>query len=314
MLLLVSCKKDSIGIVNLVPVGEPVAAPMLEFETGPIDEISSPDRKPLVTGARSHDGIQAILGTADLGVGINRVGLLLTSLDGIVTHQATVESRYVGFNRDGNGVVVETLDMEFQPWPYGLRGLHTAHFLFDRSGWWAFDISVNSVEESIRKTEIYFEVAQTTSAPAKGTYAPLTRSKTIDDVGSLDAITTGSLQDPDLYQLSLDEAVQNGLPTVVVFASPAFCTNAVCGPQVEVLQGLKDKYLDRANFVHVDFYDNPMEIRGDLDQAVISPTVLQWGLPSIEWTFVIDRQGIVVARFEAFATVKEIEQVLLDIL
>ena len=74
ILLVVSCKKDSTGIVGLVPVGQPVAAPMAEV-TGPIDEISSPDLEPLVTGARSHDGIQATLGTADLGVGINRVGL-----------------------------------------------------------------------------------------------------------------------------------------------------------------------------------------------------------------------------------------------
>ena len=132
-------------------------------------------------------------------------------------------------------------------------------------------------------------------------------TRTIDEVGSLAELTTGSLQDPDLYRISLDEAIENGKPTVVVFASPAFCTNAVCGPQLDVLQELKNAHADRANFVHVDFYDNPHEIQGDLDRARISPAVRDWKLPSIEWTFVIDSAGIVTARFEGFATYDEVE-------
>ena len=94
---------------------------------------------------------------------------------------------------------------------------------------------------------------------------------------------------------------------MAVFASPAFCTNAVCGPQLDVLQELKNAHADRANFVHVDFYDNPHEIQGDLDRARISPAVRDWKLPSIEWTFVIDSAGIVTARFEGFATYDEVE-------
>ena len=58
-------------------------------------------------------------------------------------------------------------------------------------------------------------------------------------MASLKELATGGLQDADLYQATIADAVQNGLPTVIVFASPAFCTNAVCGPQVEVLQQLK---------------------------------------------------------------------------
>ena len=112
--------------------------------------------------------------------------------------------------------------------------------------------------------------------------------------------------------MTIAEAVESGLPTVVVFASPAFCTNAVCGPQIEVLQQLKDKYKGQANFIHVDFYENPHEIQGDLERAVISSVVREWRLPSIEWTFVIDRQGTITARFEAFATLNEVERAFLQ--
>ncbi len=289
---------------------------MVEAEAVPDEAVAveevRPDHEPLIMGPRSEDGLQAILGTGDLGVGVNRVGFVLTSPDGIVTDPVTVTSTYAG--AEGGGGVSETAEMVFQPWPYGTRGLHTADLTFDRAGPWKLDISAAGTDGSVSKAELSFEVAEGTSAPANGAPAPLSRSKTADDVASLDDITTGSLQDADLYQVSLDEAVRSGLPTVVVFASPAFCTNAVCGPQVEVLTQLKDKYSGRANFVHVDFYDNPMEIQGDLDKGVISPTVIDWGLPSIEWTFVIDREGIVATRFEAFVTFEEVESALLDAL
>ena len=287
-------------------------AAQVEAEAGPSEaatmaEEVRPDREPLIMGPRSEDGLQAILGTGDLGVGANRVGFVLISPDGIVTDPVTVTSSY-------DGAESETAEMVFQPWPYGTRGLHTAEMRFGRAGTWKLDISTAAADGPVRKAELSFEVAEATSAPANGAPAPLSKSKTIDDVESLDEITTGSLQDSDLYQVSLDEAVRSGMPTVVVFASPAFCTNAVCGPQVDVLTQLKDKYSGRANFVHVDFYDNPAEIQGDLDKGVISPTVIEWGLPSIEWTFVIDGQGIVATRFEAFATFDEVEAALLDAL
>ena len=277
----------------------------------PMDEAARPDRRPLITGPRSDDGLQAILGTGDLAVGVNRVGFVLTSLDGIVTGPVTVTSSYAGPEGEAAG---QTAEMVFQPWPYGIRGLHTSNLTFDRPGRWKLDISAAAQDGSAGRAELSFDIANVTAAPANGAAAPLSRSKTIDDVASLDEITTASLQDPDLYRVSLDDALRNGLPTVVVFASPAFCANAVCGPQVEVLAQLKDKYSGRANFVHVDFYDNPAEIQGDLDKGVLSPTVIEWGLPSIEWTFVVDREGIVAARFEAFATLDEVEAALLDTL
>ena len=34
----------------------------------------------------------------------------------------------------------------------------------------------------------------------------------------------------------------------------------------------------------------------------------EWNLLSNEWTFVIDREGIIMTRFEAFATFSEIKR------
>ncbi|GIT69223.1 MAG: hypothetical protein Ct9H300mP27_03270 [Chloroflexota bacterium] len=43
----------------------------------------------------------------------------------------------------------------------------------------------------------------------------------------------------------------------VVFATPAFCVSATCGPQLEILTRLKEKYQDRVNFIHVEAFENP---------------------------------------------------------
>ena len=204
----------------------------------------------------------------------------------------------------------------FRPWPYGTRGLYTTTLDFHAAGDWALRASVLDLAATGDgdAAEIFFEVARTPHAPATGQTAVASDSKTLADVPGFEQITTGSLHDGDLYQVSIADAVASGRPAVIVFASPAFCTNAVCGPQVDVLKELKDKYRGRANFIHVDYFDNPDEIQGDLDRAIVSPTVLEWNLPSTEWSFVLDDTGLVAARFEAFATLEELEEALLDVL
>ena len=268
-----------------------------------------PDMEKLNYGPKSAEGLQAILGTGDLGVGTNRFGFVMTSQTGFVTEPTTqLSTRFV--NEGGEeGEVVQQATAHFQPWPYGNRGLYAADLDFDRAGTWRVEIEVVQ-DGTPAVAELIVEVGESTSAPDVGEPAIRSVTKTLEDVGSLAELSTGSLQDEDLYRTTLAAAVDSGMPTVVVFASPAFCTNAVCGPQVEVLKELKELYKEQANFVHVDFYENPHEIQGDLDRARISPAVTEWSLPSIEWTFVIDGDGTVTARFEGFATLSEVEAAL----
>ena len=265
-------------------------------------------------GPKSAEGLQAILGTGDLGVGTNRFGFVMTSQTGFVTEPTVkLSTRFVADGGEESDVVQQAT-AHFQPWPYGNRGLYAGELDFDRAGTWRVEIEVVSQDGTPAVAELIVEVEESTSAPDIGDPAIRSVTRTLDDVGSLAELSTGSLQDEDLYRTTLASAIDSGTPTVVVFASPAFCTNAVCGPQVQVLQELKDLYRGKANFVHVDFYDNPHEIQGDLDKARISPAVTEWSLPSIEWTFVIDGSGTVTARFEGFATLSEVEAALKPLL
>ena len=83
---------------------------------------------------------------------------------------------------------------------------------------------------------------------------------------------------------------------------------------------LKGTYQGRANFIHVEIYDNPDEIQGDLERARISDPVEAWGLTSIphwfneSWTFILDGEGKIQGRFQGFATMEELEDSLVAVL
>ena len=295
------------------PVEEEVASPSEGENVSSIGQFL-PDEIPLIMGPVSADGTQAIFATPDLGVGVNRVGFVLTSPSGLVRAPAASVTSFFSPGEESEGELKQRALAVFRPWPYGTRGLYTTHLTFDRPGRWRLEVNALDPEGASRSAKLFFEVKEVPLAPGVGSASIRSENRTIRDVERTSQLSTGSLQDPELYQMAIAEAVKSGLPTVVVMASPAFCTNAVCGPQVQTLQELKDKYKGQANFIHVDIYDNPEEIQGDLSKARLSPTVVEWGLPSAEWSFVIDRQGIVSARFEAFATLDELEEALLRVL
>ncbi len=294
-----------------IQVGETTADENSIVETG---QEKRPDLVSLQKGPVSADGLQAILATIDLGLGVNRFGFVLVSSEGIVRNPTVKVSTFMVERNGETEDEVQSTMAVFRPWPYGTRGLYTTQLRFDETGNWGVSIEMSGSSGSVRQARLLFEVNETTVAPAVGDPVVKSKNRTIRDVDSLSELTTGSLQDPDLYQNTVAKAVESGLPTVVVMASPAFCTNAVCGPQVEVLQQLKDAYRGLANFIHIDFYDNPEEIQGDLSKARLSKTVLEWNLPSTEWSFVISRDGVIVARFEAFATLRELEEALRPLL
>ena len=302
------------AVIAIIIIAAACAAPALD-ETPPPADSPAAALEPM-RGPVSADGLQAIFATPDLGVGRHRVAFALTSRTGLIdAPSAAVQSFYAPEDAAAAlGEPVQTALALFRPFPLVERGLYSTSVTFDRPGRWALQANVLGSDGQPKRARLYFDVPERSVAPAPGSAAPPSDSKTAADVDSLSQLTTGSEPDADLYRVSIADAVESGLPAVIVMASPAFCISAVCGPQVEVLSELKDEFAGQANFIHVDFYDNPDEIQGDLSRAVISPTVREWRLPSPEWTFVIDRRGVIADRFEGFSTLEELRQSLLGVL
>ena len=266
------------------------------------------NRSELIKSSVSTGGIQAILGTPDLALGINRLSFVLTSPTGFISRESVRITSHLGNNvvEHENRIYHEDNLALYRPWGYANRGFYVTTMEFNRTGTWELDIHLDN-----EKIDLAILVSKKPIAPSVGTEAIPSKSKTIEDVDNIGDLTTGSIKDIDLYRISIADAISSGKPSVIVFASPAFCTNAVCGPQVQVLQKLKNLYKARANFIHVDLYDNPSEIQGNLDNATISPIVKEWNLPGQEWTFLIDNSGFISSRFEGFGTFDELQDALL---
>ena len=266
--------------------------------------------------AADGSGLKAIVATKVLDVGKQRVAFLLTSPKALVkVPEVQVTSVFLGEGQAAG----ETKSAEFHLWPYGVRGSYVTEMNFDRPGPWRLDILVDG--EVVRgNVEALLDVAEQGGVPSIGSIPPLSRNKTLQTTESLEKLTTDFSPDPDLYQITIEDAVATGKPTVVVFASPAFCTSPTCGPQTATVSELKTGHVGEANFIHVEIYDNPDEIQGDLSRGTLAKPIEDWGISSVpgwfneSWTFILDSDGRVSQRFEGFATLEELESALQTVL
>jgi hypothetical protein len=128
---------------------------------------------------------------------------------------------------------------------------------------------------------------------AVGEEAPRSDTRTLDDA-PLEDLTSDLDPDPSFHELTVAEAIEAG-PTVVIFATPAWCTSESCGPMLDQVQAVADDY-PGVNFVHVEVYEN-IHVT-DFKDLILVPSVEEWGLPTEPWLFVVDGDGVVASSFE----------------
>lgn len=261
------------------------------------------------------ESLRLALASSDLAVGGNRVvfGVLDDETGPVRDVDVAVSTFYLPATGGQEGPV-ETVDAVFRAWPVTPRGVFTAELRFDRAGEWGIGAVVVDADGVERKASARVRVKEAPATPALGTAAPRSVSKTLADVDGFEQITTDFEPDADLYGITIVDALDTGKPLLVVFSTPAYCQTATCGPQLGVIKELKAEYAGRMNFIHIEVYDNPHEIEGDLSRAVISPTAEEWGLPSEPWTFIVDGGGMIRAKFEAFTTREELEEAVLGVM
>jgi hypothetical protein len=180
-----------------------------------------------------------------------------------------------------------------------VRGLYRAEVDLPSAGPW----SVSVAAEGFEPTESTpFVVSEETAMPQVGDPAPAVETRTSEGY-ELAEITSDTNPDPDLYRLSLDDALADDRPTVIAFATPAFCSSETCGP---VLEHVKQVAADHpgVDFVHVEIYEN-LDAES-FDDLVPVEAVETWALPSEPWVFVTDSEGVITARFEGAVDPQEL--------
>lgn len=183
-------------------------------------------------------------------------------------------------------------------------GLYEAQVSFDEAGKWGAEVSIwgGGIDEKVKAG---FEVRKKPSTPVLGQRPPASDSPTASSAAEIKKISTDNDPTPRFYELSIAQALKSGSPSVVVFATPKFCSSQTCGPTLDVVEGVAAKW-PGVNFVHVEPYQLPADA-GNLEPV---SAALDWGLPTEPWVFVMDPSGRLQAKYEGIVSARELNQTL----
>jgi hypothetical protein len=177
------------------------------------------------------------------------------------------------------------------------RGLYVATIPFPTAGEY-FVVVVADTPKGELKGGTRVTVGTKSKSPVPGQRVPAIRTPTTKSPMGADPLCSRRPKPCTMHSVSLDAALRNGKPTVVVFAAPAFCQTELCGPDVEIVQRYADRLGAKANFIHVEAYrdaTNPTD-------GKLAPALEAFKFDAEPWLYVLDAKGVVADRISgAFA-------------
>ena len=187
-------------------------------------------------------------------------------------------------------------------------GLYVAYPTLNKAGPWNMEVRIDGSDGVSQVNRMRVDVVAQPSTPAVGSAAISSKNLTVRDVPELKQLTSDNAPDPDLYQLTIADALAVHKPFLVAFATPGFCQSATCAPNIRVVKQLKNEFKSQINFIHVEVYPYPF---GDaVQQNRFVPAMGEWKLKTEPWTFLVDSKGIIQAKYEGGITLAELEPAL----
>lgn len=196
---------------------------------------------------------------------------------------------------------VTTMTMDFEWSIEDVTGVYIGHASFPSAGKWGAEVAIRGegIDERVKTS---FTVTEEGSTPALGAEVPTSDTLTLDDK-PLKELTTDPHPDPSFYETSVAGSIEAGNPFVVVFATPKFCSSAVCGPTLEIVKEAS-KGFSGIDFIHIEVYELP----ADPSNLKPVPSASEWGLPSEPWVFVVDGDGNLAAKYEGVVGAAELQE------
>ena len=200
------------------------------------------------------------------------------------------------------------------------RGLYRATTEFDCVGEWGAEISIRLADGSSVSERLRFTVHPLGSTPAIGDPVPLSDSLTATTPEEVARISTDLHPYLAAYDKTVAETVTSGRPSLVFFATPAFCQTGFCGPTVELVKSVAREHEGAVEFVNVEPYELHMTDNGLqplLDEAgQLQPVAaaVEYGIPVEPYLFVVDAQGRAFAKFEGIVGGDELRAAIEDVL
>jgi hypothetical protein len=241
---------------------------------------------------------QAMVASEDFAVGQPRVPIVL----------------YSGPDRvlDAQRMQLTAFDLSTEPPTAGWTGEATnysdylvpywvAYPELPHTGYWGLKAEITKADGTVAAAELVIEAKAETDMPGLGDQPPASQNRTVTTEPDLRKLTSAVEPNPDFYQMTVADALQSGRPSLIMFATPGYCQTALCAPVIKSMEAVYPEFKARVNFIHVEIYKqfNP--------ELVVDETVNEWALTSEPWTFVLDDQGTIVARFGGPVSPRELE-------
>lgn len=190
----------------------------------------------------------------------------------------------------------------------GTAGVYrTEPISFPAAGFWQTDVTART-SHGLRRATATFEVAASSLLPRPGDRAPNTcnllpgaRDVSMRAIDSRAADDDATVPDPELHAVSIADALEAHRPVIVVVSTPTFCESRFCGPITDSVAALARTMGDKVAFVHLEVWRN-------FEANELNPAAQEWIDPSGShegnepWVFVVDRDGMIVERFDNVAS------------
>ena len=274
----------------------------------------------------SEEAVELIVSVAsfDLAVGDGQrlmAGVLAQDRSLLAFGNVTFQLGYLGDQAVGQTTLSQSANASFRPVPGMVpegassqptllseasgAGVYIAHVDLDEPGFWGLRVVAELADGREVEGQTTFAVSPEPQIVTVGAEAPRTMNPTIEDVeaGTIEAVALDSraqgdepvIDDQHLHSTVIADSIDEGRPLVVVVSTPVYCMSRFCGPLTETIASTATQYSDRADFVHLEVWEN-------FDEQHLNAAAAEWIQTedggNEPWVFLVDEDGRIAARWD----------------
>jgi hypothetical protein len=198
-----------------------------------------------------------------------------------------------------------------------LTGVYRVDVDLDEPGFWGVVVTADLVGIGAVEGRTVFRVLEAPEIIDVGDAAPSTPNIVREDVEAglaapqaLDS-RLRSIDERDraevLHRTRVDDSLAAGRPVLVAISTPVYCVSLLCGPLTEYLVDVAERFGDRADFSHIEVWE-------DFEDQRLNPAAAAWiqtaGGGNEPWVFLVDGSGTVLARWDNVVDPVELEAAL----
>jgi hypothetical protein len=185
--------------------------------------------------------------------------------------------------------------------PDSAQSVYVAQLPFSSAGPYLVSAVAKLGQSQVATSPAQVRVTENPTVPSVGDSAIKVHTPTLQSVAGNAAKIDTRIPPDSMHGVDLADALDRHRPVILLFATPALCQSRVCGPVTDVAEEVKAEDGDKADFIHMEIYNDNDPNKG------LRPQVQAWGLKNEPYLFAIDRRGRIVDRLDGAFSVNELK-------